>query len=515
MVEQSKYDVFLQKNKIAELGGGIKKIEKQHQKGKYTARERIEMLLDNDSFQEFDKFVLHDCHEFSMDKNTYYGDGVVTGIGEINGKPVCVYAQDFTVIGGSLSKMQAAKICKIMDLAINNMMPIIGINDSGGARIQEGIDSLAGYGEIFHRNVKASGLIPQISIILGPCAGGAVYSPAIQDFIIMNKTNSFMFVTGPKVVKDVIHEDVSIEDLGGAKVHSQKSGVAHLVSENEEQALLYAKKLIEFLPSNCQSFAPCYAKSDKINEAKSMKEILPKNNTTPYDMNNIINNFLDKESFFEIFKDYGKSSIVGFGYLEGQSVGIVANQPNYLAGVLDINASNKISRFVRTCDAYNIPIITFEDVPGFMPGSTQEHGGIIRHGAKVLYAYSEATVPKITFIIRKAYGGAYIVMNSRHLGADYVGAWPNAEIAVMGSSGAAKIIFSREALEKKNPEKFLKEREETYIESFLNPYRAAQKLYIDEIIDPDETRNKAIKMIKILKKKNRNIFEKKHGNIPL
>ncbi len=515
MVEQSKYDVFLQKNKIAELGGGIKKIEKQHQKGKYTARERIEMLLDNDSFQEFDKFVLHDCHEFSMEENTYYGDGVVTGVGEINGKPVCVYAQDFTVIGGSLSKMQAAKICKIMDLAINNMMPIIGINDSGGARIQEGIDSLAGYGEIFHRNVKASGLIPQISIILGPCAGGAVYSPAIQDFIIMNKTNSFMFVTGPKVVKDVIHEDVSIEDLGGAKVHSQKSGVAHLVSENEEQALLYAKKLIEFLPSNCQSFAPCYAKSDKINEAKSMKEILPKNNTTPYDMNNIINNFLDKESFFEIFKDYGKSSIVGFGYLEGQSVGIVANQPNYLAGVLDINASNKISRFVRTCDAYNIPIITFEDVPGFMPGSTQEHGGIIRHGAKVLYAYSEATVPKITFIIRKAYGGAYIVMNSRHLGADYVGAWPNAEIAVMGSSGAAKIIFSREALEKKNPEKFLKEREETYIESFLNPYRAAQKLYIDEIIDPDETRNKAIKMIKILKKKNRNIFEKKHGNIPL
>ena len=515
MVEQSKYDVFLQKNKIAELGGGIKKIEKQHQKGKYTARERIEMLLDYDSFQEFDKFVLHDCHEFSMDENTYYGDGVVTGVGEINGKPVCVYAQDFTVIGGSLSKMQAAKICKIMDLAINNLMPIIGINDSGGARIQEGIDSLAGYGEIFHRNVKASGLIPQISIILGPCAGGAVYSPAIQDFIIMNKTNSFMFVTGPKVVKDVIHEDVSIEDLGGAKVHSQKSGVAHLVSENEEQALLYAKKLIEFLPSNCQTFAPCYAKPDKINEAKSMKEILPKNNTTPYDMNNIINNFLDKESFFEIFKDYGKSSIVGFGYLEGQSVGIVANQPNYLAGVLDINASNKISRFVRTCDAYNIPIITFEDVPGFMPGSTQEHGGIIRHGAKVLYAYSEATVPKITFIIRKAYGGAYIVMNSRHLGADYVGAWPNAEIAVMGSSGASKIIFSKEALEKKNPEKFLKEREETYIESFLNPYRAAQKLYIDEIIDPDETRNKAIKMIKILKKKNRNIFEKKHGNIPL
>ncbi|MGD1816369.1 MAG: acyl-CoA carboxylase subunit beta [Pleomorphochaeta sp.] len=515
MVEQSKYDVFLQKNKIAELGGGIKNIEKQHQKGKYTARERIEMLLDNDSFQEFDKFVLHDCHEFSMDENTYYGDGVVTGVGEINGKPVCVYAQDFTVIGGSLSKMQAAKICKIMDLAINNLMPIIGINDSGGARIQEGIDSLAGYGEIFHRNVKASGLIPQISIILGPCAGGAVYSPAIQDFIIMNKTNSFMFVTGPKVVKDVIHEDVSIEDLGGAKVHSQKSGVAHLVSENEEQALLYAKKLIEFLPSNCQSFAPCYAKSDESYEAKSMKEILPKNNTTPYDMNNIINNFLDKDTFFEIFKDYGKSSIVGFGYLEGQSVGIVANQPNYLAGVLDINASNKISRFVRTCDAYNIPIITFEDVPGFMPGSTQEHGGIIRHGAKVLYAYSEATVPKITFIIRKAYGGAYIVMNSRHLGADYVGAWPNAEIAVMGSSGAAKIIFSKEALEKKNPEKFLKEREETYIESFLNPYRAAQKLYIDEIIDPDETRNKAIKMIKILKKKNRNIFEKKHGNIPL
>ncbi len=515
MVEQSKYDVFLKKNKIAELGGGIIKIEKQHQKGKYTARERIEMILDEHSFQEFDKFVLHDCHEFSMDENKYYGDGVVTGVGEINGKPVCIYAQDFTVIGGSLSKMQAAKICKIMDLAINNLMPIIGINDSGGARIQEGIDSLAGYGEIFHRNVKASGLIPQISIILGPCAGGAVYSPAIQDFIIMNKTNSFMFVTGPKVVKDVIHEDVSIEDLGGAKVHSQKSGVAHLVSENEEQALLYAKKLIEFLPSNCQSFAPCYAKSDEINEAKSMKEILPNNNTTPYDMKRIINNFLDKDTFFEIFKDYGKSSIVGFGFLEGQSVGIVANQPNYLAGVLDINASNKISRFVRTCDAYNIPIITLEDVPGFMPGSTQEHGGIIRHGAKVLYAYSEATVPKITFIIRKAYGGAYIVMNSRHLGADYVGAWPNAEIAVMGSSGAAKIIFSKEALEKKNPEKFLKEREETYIESFLNPYRAAQKLYIDEIIDPDETRNKAIKMIKILKKKNRNIFEKKHGNIPL
>ncbi len=514
MLKNENIEKLKKMNKLAELGGGLEKIKKQHEKGKKTARERISYLLDANSFQEFDKFVLHDCHEFSMDENVYYGDGVITGIGKINGKDVCVYSQDFTVIGGSLSKMHSAKICKIMDIAIDNLIPIIAINDSGGARIQEGIDSLAGYGEIFHRNVKASGLIPQISVILGPCAGGAVYSPAIQDFIIMNKHNSFMFVTGPKVVNEVIHEEISTEDLGGAKVHSIKSGVANLVSENEGEALDFVKTILRYFPSNYKTFAPCY-NNFQYNQNNIMLNILPDNNNKPYDIKKIIYNFLDDDSFFEISKDFGKSAIVGFGLLEGQSVAIVANQPLYLAGVLDINSSNKIAKFVRTCDCFNIPIITFEDVPGFMPGSVQEHGGIIRHGAKVLYAYSEATVPKITFIIRKAYGGAYIVMNSRHLGANYVAAWPTAEIAVMGASSAAKIIFKADDSNDVENDKLLKEKEKLYDDSFLNPYKAAQKLYIDEIIDPSHTRMKAIKLIKILKNKNRNLVLKKHGNIPL
>ncbi len=516
-MELNKYNKFLKINKIAEQGGGEKSIENQHRKGKQTARERIDKLIDKGSFQEFDKLVMHDCSEFSMEKQKIFGDGVVSGFGKINGRDVCIYSQDFTVIGGSLSKMQAVKICKVMDFAMDNLIPIISINDSGGARIQEGIDSLSGYGEIFKRNVKASGLVPQLSIILGPCAGGAVYSPAIQDFIIMNKTNSYMFVTGPKVVKEVIHEEITVDNLGGAKVHSTKSGVAQLVSKDEEQALEYAKKIIKFLPSSCASLSPCYSfdKKNDLPTTVNLLDVIGDNNSHPYDMNKIISAIVDKDSFFEISENYGKSSIIGFAFLEGQSVGIVANQPNFLAGVLDINSSNKISRFVRTCDAFNIPIITLEDVPGFMPGSVQEHGGIIKHGAKVLYAYSEATVAKITFIIRKAYGGAYIVMNSRALGADYVAAWPSAEIAVMGAKGATKIIFSKEAKTKKNPDEFLLECEKSYTEAFLNPYKAAQKGYIDEIVDPKDTRDKAITLLNILKRKKKDPIRKKHGNIPL
>lgn len=536
----SAYEELQKNNDLAMLGGGKIKIESQHCRGKFTARERINKFLDQGSFQEFDRFVLHDCHDFSMEKQQVLGDGVVTGFGKVNGRLLAIYAQDFTVIGGSLSKMHASKICKIMDLAITNLIPIVGINDSGGARIQEGIDSLSGYGEIFSRNVKASGLIPQISIILGPCAGGAVYSPAIQDFVIMNKENSYMFVTGPKVVKDVIHEDITTDALGGAKVHSTKSGLAHLVSEDEEEALLYAKKLLSYLPSNTHGLAPEYKykgkknngnnktdlnfifeDSNNINRDLSNKNtvdlcsILPDDNSHSYDMHLILTGVLDEDSFFELQSEFGKSCITGFGLLNGQSVGIVANQPNFLAGVLDINSSDKIARFVRTCDSFNIPIITFEDVPGFMPGAIQEHGGIIRHGAKVLYAYAEATVPKLTFIIRKAYGGAYIVMNSRSLGADYVAAWPNSEIAVMGAAGASDIIFKKEAEQKRHPEKFLHEQRKIYSETFLNPYKAANKGYIDEVIDPNDTRYKAINILTLLKRKKLYNINKKHGNIPL
>ncbi len=504
--------------KIAEahLGGGQKRIDAQHDKGKWTARERIDYLLDEGSFSEMDMFVTHNCHNFGMENDKTIGDSVVTGSGMIDGRLVYLFAQDFTVSGGSLSKVHADKICKIMDEAMKVGAPVIGLLDSGGARVQEGIDSLAGFGEIFVRNVMASGVIPQISTILGPCAGGAVYSPAITDYVIMNNENSFMFITGPKVVKTVLFEDITTEDLGGADVHMQKSGVSHFKGEGEQDTLDHIKYLLSYIPSNFRETPPEYECTDPIDRKNvGFEDMIPDNINKGYDIRDVITEVVDDNEFFEVSRDFARNIVIGYARMNGKTVGIVANQPAFLAGCLDINASVKAARFVRFCDSFNIPLLVFEDVPGFMPGSTQEHNGIIRNGAKLMYAFAEATVPKVTLILRKAYGGAYIVMNSRHLYADRVVAWPSAEIAVMGSKGAVEILFRRASKDQEDPKAFLAEKEAEYKEKFANPYDAASKSYIDGVILPSETRTYLIKTLEQLANKEAEIPAKKHGNIPL
>lgn len=497
-------------DKIAEahLGGGEERIKSQHKKGKLTARERIHFLLDEGSFEEIGMFVTHRSQEFGLEKQKFLGDGVVTGYGTISGRMVYVFAQDFTVFGGSLAEAHAEKICRIMDLAMQNGAPVIGLNDSGGARIQEGVVSLGGYADIFYRNTLASGVIPQISAIMGPCAGGAVYSPALTDFILMVENTSYMFVTGPNVVKTVTHEEVTSEELGGASTHSTKSGVTHFSCANGLECIAYIKKLLSYIPQNCEEEAPSvpYDKPESESRPK-LNNIIPENPNQPYDMREVIDGVIDEGTFFEVHKNFAENMVVGFARLAGKSIGVVANQPAFLAGVLDINSSAKAARFVRFCDAFNIPLLVFEDVPGFLPGTDQEWHGIITNGAKLLYAFSEATVPRITVITRKAYGGAYDVMNSKHIGADMNYAWPSAEIAVMGPKGAVEIIFKGE--------KDLKKKEEEYTEHFANPYRAAERGYVDEVIVPQQTREKLIKAFKMLETKVAKLPKKKHGNIPL
>ncbi len=506
---------LLKKNAEALLAGGQSRIDAQHKKGKLTARERIDLLLDEGSFEEIGKFVMHRCKDFGLDKEHYLGDSVITGYGTIHGRLVYVFSQDFTVFGGSLSEAHAEKVCRIMDLAMKNGAPVIGLNDSGGARIQEGVVSLAGYADIFYRNTQASGVVPQLSAIMGPCAGGAVYSPAITDFILMVENTSYMFVTGPNVVKTVTHEEVSSEDLGGASVHSSKSGVAHVSCANEVSCINDLKRMMRYIPQNCEEIAPIYPYQLGDERRESLNSVVPENANQPYDIREVIEQVLDSETFMEIHKDYAENIIVGFGLLAGRSIGIVANQPSHLAGCLDINASKKAARFVRFCDAFNIPLLVFEDVPGFLPGTEQEWNGIISNGAKLLYAFCEATVPRITVITRKAYGGAYDVMNSKHIGADMNYAWPNAEIAVMGAKGAAEIIFRKEITAAANPEEKLQEKVEEYQRKFANPYRAAHRGYIDEVIMPEQTRQKLIAAFKMLENKAVSAPRKKHGNIPL
>ena len=507
---QDKVKELIDLRNQAKLGGGEKRIESQHKKGKYTARERIAMLLDEDSFEEFDMFVTHRCNNFGMEKTKFLGDGVVTGQGTINGRIVFVFAQDFTVFGGALSEMLAQKICKVMDKAMTVGAPIIGLNDSGGARIQEGVGSISGYASIFYQNTIASGVIPQISAILGPCAGGACYSPALTDFIFMVKENSHMFITGPDVVKAVTHEEVDKEELGGAYTHSSKSGVTHFLCDTEEETLMSIRELLSFLPSNNMEDAPQTPCTDDIRRSEeSLMSVIPDDPNMPYDIKNIIEPVVDNHYFFEVMPHFAKNIVVGFARLGGRSVGIVANQPAYLAGVLDIDASDKASRFIRFCDCFNIPLVTFEDVPGFLPGCDQEHNGIIRHGAKIVYAYAEATVPKVTVITRKAYGGAYIVMNSKPIGSDVNFAYPTAEIAVMGADGAVNILYRNAS-----PEEKAKAIEE-YKEKFSNPYRAAEQGYIDEIILPRDTRFKLIQALEMTQNKSQSNPPKKHGNMPL
>jgi len=497
-------------------GGGEKRIEDQHKKGKLTARERIDLLLDSDSFEEIGMFVQHRSNDFGLEKQKFLGDGVITGFGRIGGRPVAVFSQDFTVFGGSLSEAHAEKICKIMDMALKLGIPIIGLNDSGGARIQEGVVSLGGYADIFLRNVLASGVVPQISAVMGPCAGGAVYSPAMTDFIFMVKNTSYMFVTGPNVVKTVTHEDVSFEELGGAMTHASKSGVAHLACENEVHCIESIKKLLSYLPSNNLDDAPSVDLGDvPARMDSSLNTIVPENPNKPYNMHDILKRVLDKGDFFEIHSHYAQNIIVGLGRLGGKSIGVVANQPAVLAGVLDIDSSLKAARFVRFCDAFNIPLIVFEDVPGFLPGTEQEWRGIIKHGAKLLYAFCEATVPRITVITRKAYGGAYDVMNSKHIRGDMNYAWPSAEIAVMGPKGAVEIIFKKEIDQAADKEQALEQKVLEYREKFANPYVAAERGYIDEVILPSETRPKLIRALHILENKVDSNPKKKHGNIPL
>lgn len=516
MTNQEKFAVLAQKNEEALLGGGGKRIEQQHKKGKLHARERIQLLLDEGTFEEIGKFVMHRCKDFGLDKEYYLGDGVVTGYGTIQGRLVYVFAQDFTVFGGALSETHAEKICKIMDLAMKNGAPLIGLNDSGGARIQEGVMSLAGYADIFYRNTLASGVIPQISAIMGPCAGGAVYSPAITDFILMVENTSYMFVTGPNVVKTVTHEEVTSEELGGASTHSTKSGVTHFSCANEVSCLQDIKRLLSYIPQNCEEDAPMLPYESTSTESRlSLNNIIPENPNQPYDMREVIEGLIDEGTFFEVHKNYAENIIVGFARIGGRSIGIVANQPAVLAGVLDINASLKGARFVRFCDSFNVPLLVLEDVPGFLPGTDQEWHGIITHGAKLLYAFCEATVPRITVITRKAYGGAYDVMNSKHIGADMNYAWPTAEIAVMGAKGAAEIIFKKEIAEADNRDAKLQEKVEDYTEKFANPYRAAHRGYIDEVIEPQDTRQKLMRAFKMLENKVATLPKKKHGNIPL
>ncbi|MFZ6053158.1 acyl-CoA carboxylase subunit beta [Halocola ammonii] len=503
--------------KIAEakLGGGEKRIEAQHEKGKLTARERIHFLLDEGSFEEIGMLVTHRSVNFGLDKQKILGDGVVTGYGTIHGRLVYVFSQDFTVLGGSLAEAHAEKICKVMDLAMQNGAPIIGLNDSGGARIQEGVVSLGGYADIFYRNVRASGVIPQISAVMGPCAGGAVYSPALTDFIMMVENTSYMFVTGPNVVKTVTHEEVTSEELGGASTHSTKSGVTHFSCENELACIKNIRDLLDYIPQNCEETTPMLPTEENDEIREGLDNIVPDNPNQPYDIKDVITGTIDEDSFLEVHKDYAENIVVGFGRLNGRSIGIVANQPAFLAGVLDINSSNKAARFVRFCDSFNIPLLVFEDVPGFLPGTDQEWNGIISNGAKLLYAFSEATVPRVTVITRKAYGGAYDVMNSKHIGADMNYAWPSAEIAVMGAKGAAEIIFRKEIKNADDPEAKLKEKEEEYAEMFANPYKAAARGYIDEVIKPHQTRKKLIRAFEMLENKVDNLPKKKHGNIPL
>ncbi len=510
-----KVALLQKKQEEAMLGGGEKRIASQHKKGKLTARERIQLLLDEGSFEEIGMLVTHRSVDFGLDKERYLGDGVVTGYGTINGRLVYVYSQDFTVFGGSLSETHAEKICKIMDLAMDNGAPVIGLNDSGGARIQEGVVSLGGYADIFHRNVKSSGVVPQISAVMGPCAGGAVYSPAITDFILMVEQTSYMFVTGPNVVKTVTHEEVTSEELGGAETHASKSGVTHFACANEVACIEHIKQLVSYMPQNCEEEAPVYDYELSDERREKLNNIVPENPNQPYDIKEVIEEVADSDSFLEVHKNYAENIVVGFARLGGRSVGVVANQPASLAGVLDIDASKKGARFVRFCDAFNIPLLVLVDVPGFLPGTDQEWNGIITNGAKLLYALSEATVPKITVITRKAYGGAYDVMNSKHIGADMNYAWPSAEIAVMGAKGAAEIIFRKEIAAADDPEAKLKEREQEYLDKFANPYRAAARGYIDEVILPEQTREKLIRAYKMLENKVVNMPKRKHGNIPL
>lgn len=504
------------KREKALLGGGSERLASQHKKGKLSARERLRFLLDENSFEEIGMMVTHRSIDFGMEEQKIPGDGVVTGYGKINGRTVYVYAQDFTVFGGSLSETQSEKICRIMDMAMANGAPIIGLNDSGGARIQEGVVSLGGYADIFYRNTLASGLVPQLSAILGPSAGGAVYSPAITDFTIMVENTSYMFVTGPNVVKTVTHEVVTSEELGGAKTHATKSGVTHFTCQNELQALTRIKELLSYIPQNCEDPIPDLPYTAPESEYRpKLDSIVPENPSTPYDMREVIAEIVDAESFLEVHKSFAENIVVGFARLGGKSIGIVANQPAVLAGVLDIKSSTKGARFVRFCDCFNIPLLVLEDVPGFLPGTDQEWNGIITHGAKLLYAFSEATVPRITIITRKAYGGAYCVMNSKHIGADMNYAWPSAEIAVMGAKGASEIIFKKDISQAADKELEWKKKEQEYSDKFANPYRAAERGFIDEVIFPGESREKLIKAFRMLNNKAIKLPRKKHGNIPL
>lgn len=513
---QDKFDELQKRREKAKAGGGAERIKSQHDKGKLTARERIELLVDEGSFDEIDMFVKHRATDFGLDKVHFPGDGVVTGFAKIDGRPMAVFSQDFTVMGGSLSETHAEKIIKIMEKAMKLGIPVIGLNDSGGARIQEGVVSLGGYADIFLLNTLASGVVPQISAVLGPCAGGAVYSPAITDFIFMVKNTSHMFVTGPNVVKTVTHEDVTFEDLGGAETHATKSGVAHFIYENEIETLLNIRKLMSFLPLNFMD-KPLETSFDEtgLKEITELDKIVPDSPNKPYDMKEIIHLLADESEFMEVHENYAPNIIVGFARLGGMSVGIIANQPSVLAGVLDINASVKGARFVRFCDAFNIPLLVLEDVPGFLPGTEQEWGGIIRHGSKLLFAFCEATVPKVTVITRKAYGGAYDVMNSKHIRGDFNYAWPSAEIAVMGPKGAVEIIFKKEISNSKNPQKETEKKLEEYIDKFANPYIAAERGYVDDVILPKDTKKRLVNAFKLLKTKVDKNPQKKHTNIPL
>ena len=513
MNNQEKVKQLIDLRVEAKLGGGEKRIEAQHAKGKFTARERIAMLLDEGSFEEYDMFVKHRCDNFGMEKTKFMGDGVVTGQGTIDGRVVYVYAQDFTVFGGSLSETYAQKICKVIDMAMKVGAPIIGINDSGGARIQEGVNSLAGYGEIFFRNTLASGVIPQISVILGPCAGGAVYSPALTDFVFVVENISKMFITGPSVIKSVLGEEISMEELGGARVHAEITGNAHFYAKTELECFEQIKTLISYIPRSNLKKAQAYPPKLPL-KGKKIEDIVPVDARIPYDMRDLIKTLTDGSEFFEVMEHFAPNIIIGFGRMDGETIGFVANQPMVLAGVLDCDSSDKAARFIRYCDAFNIPIVTLEDLPGYLPGVDQEHAGVIRHGAKILYAYSEATVPKVTVIIRKAYGGGYIAMNSRHLRADFVFAWPTAEIAVMGPEGAANIIFRKEIAEAENPDEMRQQKIKEYKEKFANPYVAASQGYIDEVIEPKETRSRILHAMKVSENKSVGIPNKKHGIPP-
>ncbi|WP_399201856.1 acyl-CoA carboxylase subunit beta [Sutcliffiella deserti] len=510
-----KINELYDKRREVELGGGDDRIDKQHEKGKLTARERIELLVDEGSFVELNPFIEHRCNDFGLQGKKGPGDGVVTGYGKVNGKPIYLFSQDFTVFGGALGEMHAKKIANVMDMAAKNGAPIVGLNDSGGARIQEGVLSLDGYGHIFYRNSIYSGVIPQISVIMGPCAGGAVYSPAITDFVFMVEKTSQMFITGPKVIETVTGEKISSEGLGGAKVHNSISGNAHFSHSSEEEVLAQVRKLLSYLPQNNEEKADRISCEEGNDYRPNLTDAIPFDAIRPYDVRVVINQVVDEGSFMEVHKDFAKNIVVGLARLKGEVVGLVCNQPKVMAGGLDIDSSDKAARFIRFCDSFNIPIITFEDVTGFFPGIKQEHGGIIRHGAKILYAYSEATVPKLTVILRKAYGGAYVALNSKSIGADLVFAWPNAEIAVMGPQGAANIIFAREINESENPEETRAQKIEEYREKFANPYVAASQGMVDDVIDPRETRIKLIQSLEMLRNKKESRPFKKHGNIPL